>query len=157
MGRDAECTIKPPECQLTGKKQIFWCKPLPIADILQIAASEGSESITSVLLAVCSGAIRNFLASRGETPRSDIKAIVPFSLRSEKQTNLENKVSCLFIKIPVSESTRSGRLRKCCNRMDALKTGPYVIISLSLCLSLLFSLYVTHTHTHTVMHSLLFL
>ena len=132
MRRDAQCTIKPCGSELNGEKQIFWCKPLPIVEILQIAGSEGSESITSVLLSICSGAIRNFLESKGETPVRDIKAIVPFSLRSEKQTNLENKVSCLFVEIPVSESKRSERLRKCCRRMDDLKSGPYALIAVLL-------------------------
>ena len=46
MRRDAQCTIKPCGSDLSGEKQIFWCKPLPIVEILQIAGSEGSESIT---------------------------------------------------------------------------------------------------------------
>eukprot|EP00939_MAST-03C_sp_MAST-3C-sp1_P000826 g826.t1 len=133
MGKDRNSFIKPKlDIVSNGTKNICWCKPFLVSKIKQISATHGSDSVTSVLLAICSGAIRNVVTQKGEALHDDLKAIVPFSLRGRYQTNLENRVSSLFIRLPTSEKSAENRLKKCCSRMYNLKTGPHALVAVIL-------------------------
>ncbi|WP_322936435.1 WS/DGAT/MGAT family O-acyltransferase [Nocardioides bizhenqiangii] len=68
-------------------------------DIREIKKATGS-TVNDVVLTLCGGALRSYLAERGELPESSLMATVPVSVReSSKRTQGANKVSALFTKL----------------------------------------------------------
>ncbi len=69
-------------------------------------------SVNDVLLAACAGGLRRMLLSRGEEPPSPgLRAMVPMNVREDSQRMaLGNRVSSLFVELPVSEHDPLQRL-----------------------------------------------
>ncbi|MHB8681236.1 MAG: WS/DGAT/MGAT family O-acyltransferase [Acidimicrobiales bacterium] len=56
-------------------------------------------TVNDVVLAICTGALRNYLADRGELPDDPLVATVPVSVPSSSHKSA-NKVSAMFVSLP---------------------------------------------------------
>ena len=91
-----------------------------IADLETIKARY-RVSLNDVLLAVCAGAMRELMRSRGEEP-TPLKTMVPASVRRPDQAGeLGNEVSAVFVELPCDEPVPAWRLRRVHRLMGARK------------------------------------
>ena len=82
-------------------------------------------AVNDVVLAVVSGAMRNWLLSRGEpvTASSTVRAMVPLSVRAEPESlsssggTLGNQVSSFLVDLPVGEPNTVVRLEQVAHQM----------------------------------------
>ncbi len=92
---------------------------LPLDDVKRVKNAFG-VTVNDVVLALCSGALRTFLAERGELPDKSLLATVPVSVRerSQRADHGSNKVSMWFASLPTHLTDPVARLRELgeCNR-----------------------------------------
>ena len=70
-----------------------------LADVKKVKKVTGS-TVNDVVLAVCGGALRRYLADRDELPETSLVSMVPVSVRDEsKRSKGSNKVSGMFTKL----------------------------------------------------------
>jgi WS/DGAT/MGAT family acyltransferase len=94
----------------------------PLADLKAIKSRLGG-SVNDVVLAIASGGLRHLLESRGEPlPRRGVRVMVPVNVRrATEMMALGNKVSSLFVGLPVAERDALGRYRATVELTEALK------------------------------------
>lgn len=80
-------------------------------------------SVNDVLLAACSAGLRRLLLARGEEPpAAGLRAMVPANVRGDSERlALGNRVSSLFVALPVAEADALGRLRRVVAETGRLK------------------------------------
>jgi WS/DGAT/MGAT family acyltransferase len=105
-----------------GTLRSYRSMSVPLAQIKDIKADLGG-TVNDVVLAVVAGGLRELLAARGEDlPRRGLRAMVPMNVRTEEERlALGNKVSSLFVELPVAESDPLARYRETVARSRALK------------------------------------
>lgn len=69
----------------------FAARSLPLSDAKAIARATGTK-INDIVMAACSGALRNYLASKKKLPKQPLIAFVPISLRMPGDTEIKNQV-----------------------------------------------------------------
>ena len=106
-------------------KRVAWADPLPLDEVKIIGKMLGC-SINDVLLATAAGALRDYLAAKGDvTDGVELRAVVPVNLRPvQKATSLGNQFGLVFVELPVGVADPLERLRLVRERMQALK-GSY--------------------------------
>lgn len=132
VGRGARSLAKllliPPDRQtaLRGAcgvvKRVSWSKPLPLEQVKSIGKAMDA-TINDVLVAAVSGGLRRYLLARqGELAASDIRAVVPVSIRPEEELGqLGNRFGLVFLSLPIGVSDPWQRLRVVKRRMDEIK------------------------------------
>jgi WS/DGAT/MGAT family acyltransferase len=107
------------------EKRVAWSSPVPLADVKAIGAPIGAK-INDVLVAAMSGALRNYLHSRGvRLDRASVRAMVPVDLRPPSRAQeLGNSFGLVILELPLSSDRSRDRLRLTKKRMDALKRSP---------------------------------
>jgi WS/DGAT/MGAT family acyltransferase len=97
---------------------------LALADVKGVKDAHGG-TVNDVVLALCTGAIRHLLLSRGETVGADeLRAQVPVNIRSQEQEHaLGNELTSLFVELPIGVSDPIARYRRVVQRAEALKSG----------------------------------
>ena len=82
-------------------------------------------SVNDVVLAACTAGLRRLLLSRREPPPPEgLRAMVPMNVRSAaEQLALGNRISSLFVELPVAEPDAFARLRKIVERTSRLKSS----------------------------------
>jgi WS/DGAT/MGAT family acyltransferase len=95
-----------------------------LADLKEVKRSLGG-TVNDVVLASCAGGLRRLLRSRGEPlPAAGVRAQVPVSMRDASELMaLGNRVSSLFVDLPVSARTPRSRYRKTRAAVELLKAG----------------------------------
>ncbi|GAA5111996.1 wax ester/triacylglycerol synthase family O-acyltransferase [Haloechinothrix salitolerans] len=85
---------------------------LPLDDVKRVKNAFG-VTVNDVVLAVCSGALRTFLAEYDELPDRPLLATVPVSVRerSQRSDHGSNKVSTWFASLPTQLADPVARLR----------------------------------------------
>jgi WS/DGAT/MGAT family acyltransferase len=96
--------------------------PLDLADVKDVKQGLGG-TINDVVLATCTGALRTLLKSRGEPLHRPLRAMVPVNLRGEEDERLGNKVTSLFVDLPIGEFDRHRRYEATRASAGALKSG----------------------------------
>lgn len=96
---------------------------MALADMREVGSALGG-SVNDVALTVTTGGLRALLESRGEAlPAQGLRAMVPMNLRSvSEHLALGNKISSLFIDLPVLEADAAQRLQETTQRSRALKS-----------------------------------
>ena len=86
-------------------------------------ALEGS--VNDVLLAACSAGLRELMLSRGERPpESGVRAMVPVNIRGAgRHLALGNRISSLFVDLPVAAADSSERIDTVVRRTRRLKSS----------------------------------
>jgi len=121
-----------------GEQRRFGVARTELDDYKQVRKAHGG-TVNDVVLAVATGALRNWLLSRGRsvTARSTIRALVPVSVRAGHEKGaLGNKVSSYLVDLPVGEPDPVIRLSHVSYAMKAHKesgqsVGADAIVALS--------------------------
>ncbi|MCO4762247.1 MAG: wax ester/triacylglycerol synthase family O-acyltransferase [Myxococcales bacterium] len=70
-------------------------------------------TVNDVVLAICAGALRNYLESKGQLPNEPLVTMVPVSTRSKAEKNtMGNQVSAMFIQLATNIKDPVERLRR---------------------------------------------
>lgn len=90
-------------------QRLFAGLSIPLAEIKAIAKTH-EATLNDVVLAICSGALRNYLATHGGVPAEPLLAAVPVSLRAAGNTELNNQVSMMRMSLASTEADPLARL-----------------------------------------------
>ncbi len=82
-------------------------------------------SVNDVILAACTSGLRKLFLSRSEEPAAEgLRAMVPMNIReSSEQLALGNRISSLFVTLPVAEGDPRARLQQIVGHTTALKSS----------------------------------
>ncbi len=84
-----------------------------LQDIRDIRKRVPGATVNDVILAVCSGAMRQYLEHHGELPKETLSAMAPISVRSEaEQGSAGNIISTMSVTLHSDEADPLERLRK---------------------------------------------
>jgi diacylglycerol O-acyltransferase / wax synthase len=81
----------------------------PLDDLRAIRRAH-DVTVNDVLLAAAAGALRRYAEGRKERPR-DLKAMVPVNVRADDAGDLGNRITFMFVELPVSIADPLDRLR----------------------------------------------
>jgi WS/DGAT/MGAT family acyltransferase len=95
---------------------------VPLADLKAIKSRLGG-SVNDVVLAVAAGGLRHLLQARGESlPARGLRVMVPVNVRrATEMMALGNRVSSLFVELPVAEPDALARYRATMEATEELK------------------------------------
>jgi WS/DGAT/MGAT family acyltransferase len=116
FGRDArflyryvkEMPRTPLNSAISGHR-VFATASLPLSAVKALAKSRGA-TINDVVLALCAGALRRYLAERSALPEKPLTAGVPASLRAPGDAHLNNQVVFTLSRLPTDVSEPLARL-----------------------------------------------
>ena len=93
----------------------------PLADVKSIKNAFGT-TVNDVVMAVCGGTLRRWLEDHKELPDEPLLAMVPVSVRSEKEMNdYGNRVSAMIASVGTHLADPVERLRHCQEAMKSAK------------------------------------
>jgi diacylglycerol O-acyltransferase / wax synthase len=101
---------------------------VPLDDLKQVKRELGG-TVNDVVLAATAGGLRRFFEHRGEGSKvASVRAMVPVSLREASEAlALGNRVSSLFVELPVAEPDPLLRYRKTVAAAKELKGGDQAV------------------------------
>ncbi|HKH41582.1 MAG TPA: wax ester/triacylglycerol synthase family O-acyltransferase [Solirubrobacterales bacterium] len=107
-----------------GGKRRLGVARISLAEIKEIKNALGG-TVNDVVLALTAGAMRKLLLSRGEEPPAQgLRAMVPVNVRTAgEHLALGNKISSLFVALPVAEEDPLERYRAQVAEAESLKSG----------------------------------
>ena len=110
--------------QAIGTKRRFEVLRVPLRDMKTIKNALGG-TINDVALSISASGLRALLLARGEAPpEQGLRAMVPMNVRrASEQLALGNKVSSLFVDLPVAEADAIERYFETVARSTALKSA----------------------------------
>ena len=106
-----------------GEQRRFGMAVTDLDDYKRVRKAHGG-TVNDVVLATVAGALRVWLLTRGEsvTPATTVRAMVPVSVRGDDQAgSLGNRVSAMFVDLPVGEPSPVVRLHRVSYAMKAHK------------------------------------
>ena len=108
----------------TGATRRFEIVRVSLLDLKAIGRELGG-SVNDVVLAACTTGLRRLLLSRGEPPPPEgLRAMVPMNVRSaSEKLALGNRISSLFVELPVAEPDPSARFHQIVERTSSLKAS----------------------------------
>jgi diacylglycerol O-acyltransferase len=107
-----------------GTRRRFEVVRVGLADLKEIKNSLGG-TINDVVLTVTASGLRALLQSRGETlPAGGLRAMVPMNVRAASEhLALGNRISSLFVELPVTEADPVLRYHETVARAQSLKSA----------------------------------
>jgi diacylglycerol O-acyltransferase len=130
MGSDSPTRFKG---RLGVRKRVAWAEPLALEEIKIMGKALGC-SINDVLLSMATGALRDYLVSKGEPVEGiEIRALVPVNLRPQgRGMELGNQFGLVFLELPIGMEHPLERLYEIRRRMRALKGSfqPLIVLGL---------------------------
>ncbi len=107
-----------------GSSRRYAIVRVPLCELNAVRQTLGG-SVNDVVLAACAGGLRRLLEARGETlPQRGLRAMVPMNVRDITVAEpLGNKVTSLFVDLPVQEADATKRLRKIATSTRRLKVA----------------------------------
>ncbi len=116
-----------------GTKRRLAVLTVPLAELKEIRASLGG-TVNDVVLAAAAGGLRRLLRNRGERlPRQGLRAMVPVNIRSAtERLSLGNRITSLFVHLPVAEADPLERYRRQVEEAEGLKSGSQATGSLAI-------------------------
>jgi WS/DGAT/MGAT family acyltransferase len=107
-----------------GATRSFAVARVPLADLKEIKAELGG-TVNDVVLATVTGGVRRLLTERGERmPNQGLRAMVPMNVReASERLSLGNRISSLFVHLPVAGRTTASRYRRVMAEAEGLKAG----------------------------------
>lgn len=125
-GQDDPSILRGP---LSGDKQLTWSVALPLQRVRE-AGRANAATVNDLALAAIAGALRTYLIDRGEDV-SQLTAVVPVNLRPLDQPmdpERGNQFGLAFVRLPVAEPDRAGRLAAVKARMALVKSTHEAVI-----------------------------
>ena len=107
-----------------GATRRFAVVKVPLAELKGIGHELGG-SVNDVVLAACTTGLMRLLLARGEElPSRGLRAMVPMNVRAiSDRLGLGNRISSLFVELPVAEPNARTRLEKLASDTQRLKTS----------------------------------
>ena len=107
-----------------GTRRRFEVARVPLAELKAVKSALGG-TVNDVVLAVAAGGLRRMLAERGEAlPGDGLRAMVPVNVRSAgERLALGNRITSLFVQLPVDEESASARYGRATEAAESLKAG----------------------------------
>jgi WS/DGAT/MGAT family acyltransferase len=94
---------------------------LSLPEVKQIKDAYG-VTVNDVVIAICAGALREWMTARGELPDAPLVAMIPVSVRTPDQAGtFGNRVSTMAVAIPTDEPDPERRLRRAHQTMRSAK------------------------------------
>lgn len=119
-GAESSAAVLPPTpfraprtsfCQAVTPNRSFAYTSLDLRQVKAVKAAAGT-TVNDVVLALCGGALRRYLAERGERPAEPLVAMVPVSVRTEDQKGaMGNRVSFTLTSLGTDLADPLDRLR----------------------------------------------
>jgi diacylglycerol O-acyltransferase len=110
-----ETTARPPRTSFNGRisgHRRFSFGQLSL-DTVKAIKNEAGVTVNDVVVALCAGALRDWLKARDELPGKPLVAMVPVSVRTDEQMGtFGNRVSMMILPIPTDENDAKRRLRR---------------------------------------------
>lgn len=89
---------------------------------LKDARADTGATVNDVILAVTTGALRRFLAGRGEDRPPDLVALVPVSIRRpDEEVELGNRITTILVRLPLGIAEPRRRLIEIHEQTERLK------------------------------------
>ena len=106
-----------------GTRRRFDVVRVPLADLKEIKNSLGG-TLNDVVLTVTTSGLRALLQSRGEPlPAGGLRAMVPMNVRvASEHLALGNRISSLFLELPVAQADPVRRYHETVARSESLKS-----------------------------------
>ena len=106
---------------LSGRRSIVWSE-MPFDEIRGIRRALGG-TVNDVALTIVSGALQRYLELHGQSTESlDLRVMTPVNIRREDEKGkLGNRISAMFVPLPVGISDPVERARVVRERVEALK------------------------------------
>lgn len=119
--------------ELGGHKRAVWAGPVPLDQVKRFGRAFGG-TVNDVLLAMLSGALRQYLLDHGEALSKDhLHSFVPVNLRSpHSKQPLGNQFGVVFLSLPVGVADPVERLYRVITHMDELKSSNEAIATFGL-------------------------
>lgn len=105
-----------------GATRRFASVAFELSDVKEIKRALGG-TVNDVVLAVSAGALRRLLDSRGEKPTRPLRAMVPVNTRGDDHGSLGNKVTSLFVELPIDVADTRRRYEAARAAASRLKSG----------------------------------
>ena len=114
-------------CDIGATRRFAFVR-VPLADLKGAKASLGG-TVNDVALAAVTGGLRRLLDERGEEPPTQgLRAMVPMNVRqASEKLALGNRISSLFVHLPVSADTPADRYEQVMAEAEALKQGTQAV------------------------------
>jgi WS/DGAT/MGAT family acyltransferase len=96
--------------QITGERS-YAARSLPLAPARRLAKAAGAK-LNDIVMAVCAGALRQYLQDRKGLPRRPLIAFVPISLRELGNTDMSNQVSGMLCSLATNIADPAARLKE---------------------------------------------
>lgn len=119
--------------RLSGAKRLAWTDPLALADVKTVSHACGC-SINDLMLATVAGALRGYLAEKGDpTEGIELRATIPVNLRPPgTEQDLGNWFGLVAVELPIGMADPMARLHEVRRRMAALKKSYEPSVTLGL-------------------------
>ena len=119
MAADQPTALKGP---LVIEKRAGWSTPVPLEQVKTASRALG-VTVNDILVTAVTGALRNYLLSRGEEVDGlEVRGVVPVNLRAPEDSHqLGNRFGLVFLSLPIGLIRPQDRLRAIRHRMQALK------------------------------------
>jgi WS/DGAT/MGAT family acyltransferase len=98
----------------------FAMRSVPLEQLKQIART-GGFSLNDVVMAVCAGALKRYLADYEALPKKPLVAAVPVSLREQGNADMNNQVSFMTVSLATDRDDPLERLKGIRESADAGK------------------------------------
>jgi WS/DGAT/MGAT family acyltransferase len=99
----------PLNVSITGERS-FAGLSLPLDALKQLAAAHDAK-LNDIVLALCSGALRRYLADHGGIPKKPLIAAMPISLRAAGNTEFTTQATMTLVNLHSHRADAVGRLR----------------------------------------------
>jgi WS/DGAT/MGAT family acyltransferase len=115
-----------------GTDRDFDVVRVSLEDMKRIKNALGG-TVNDVVLAAASGGLRRLMLSRGEEPVPGMRAMVPVNVRTAgEHMALGNRISSLFVNLPVDDETPNSRYAHVVDHSEQLKSGTAAVGSSAL-------------------------
>lgn len=101
-------------------QRVFATATIPLKEVQQISRAFGA-TLNDAVLGIVSGAMRQYLGEHEALPEKSLVAALPISLREEGNTDLNNQVSMMLLKLATDEDDVVARMRAICKNTAAMK------------------------------------
>jgi len=105
-----------------GTTRRFTSVAFELTQVKEIKGALGG-TVNDVVLATCTGALRRLLEHRGEDLEQPLRAMVPVNLRGDDHDGVGNRVTSLFVELPVGTSALHRRYLETQAAAAKLKSG----------------------------------
>jgi len=102
-----------PETRFNGpvsSHRVFDACRFPLEEAREIKTHVDGATVNDVLIAVCGGALRQYLEAKGELPEESLIAMLPISVRGEGESEAGNRVSAMIVPIGTDVKDAGERL-----------------------------------------------